>query len=227
MFGVADLNFGRFGRLGCQMIETDEALPILPRELTDIPDEVRRVGPPQTPIVAAPYGVRLADPDTDAELISAWMNLPHLVEAWEYPWPPERWRLYLKAQLAGTFSRPYLTSRKGEDIGYVEVYRAAKDSIATRYHADPHDLGVHAAIADTKLVNRGIAPLMLPKLMADIFAQEPQCRRVMFDPDHRNTGARRLVEYVGCTFLGEHQMANRKMALYVFPRTPEDIPALR
>ena len=209
------------------MIETDEALPILPRELTDIPDEVRRVGPPQTPIVAAPYGVRLADPDTDAELISAWMNLPHLVEAWEYPWPPERWRLYLKAQRAGTFSRPYLTSRKGEDIGYVEVYRAAKDSIATRYHADPHDLGVHAAIADTKLVNRGIAPLMLPKLMADIFAQEPQCRRVMFDPDHRNTGARRLVEYVGCTFLGEHQMANRKMALYVFPRTPEDIPALR
>ncbi|ANE81525.1 siderophore biosynthesis protein [Mycobacterium adipatum] len=207
------------------MIDTDEALPILPRELTDLPDAVRRVGPPQIPDIDAPYAARLVDPDTDAEMISEWMNLPHLAQAWEYAWPPERWRLYLKAQLAGTFSRPFLTSRKGEDIGYVELYRAAKDSIATRYDAHPHDLGMHAAIADTKLVNRGIAPLMLPRLLKDMFAREPECRRVMFDPDHRNIGARRLVEYVGCSFLGEHRMANRTMALYVFPRTPEDVPA--
>ena len=205
--------------------ETDGELPVLPRELTNIPDEVRRVGPPQIPQIEQPYGARLVDPDAHAELISEWMNLPHLAEAWESAWPPERWRRYLKAQLAGTFSRPFLTSRKGEDIGYIELYRAAKDSIATRYHAHPHDLGIHAAIADTKLVNRGIAPRMLPKLMKDLFELEPECRRIMFDPDHRNTGARRLVEYVGCTFLGEHQMSNRKMALYVFPRTPEDIPA--
>lgn len=209
------------------MIDTDEALPILPRELTDIPDEVRRVGAPLTPRVAEPYAVRLVDPDVDAELLSEWMHRPHLAESWESDWPPQRWRRYLAAQLAGAFSRPYITSRRGEEIGYIEVYRAAKDSIATRYHADPHDLGVHAAIADTRLVNRGIAPLMLPKLMADIFELEPECRRIMFDPDHRNPGARRLVEYVGCTFLGEHQMTNRKMALYVFPRTPEDIPTLR
>ncbi len=207
------------------MIDTDEALPILPRELTNISDEVRRVPAPFIPEIADPYSARLADPDADAELISEWMNLPHLAEAWEYDWPPERWRGYLKAQLAGTFSRPYITSRRGVDIGYVELYRAAKDSIAARYDADPYDLGMHAAIADTKLVNRGIAPLMLPKLLAGMFELEPQCRRVMFDPDHRNTGARRLVEYVGSTFLGEHQMANRKMALYVYPRTPEHIPA--
>jgi RimJ/RimL family protein N-acetyltransferase len=209
------------------MIETDEALPILPRELTTISDEVRNVPAPTIPQIAAPYGARVADPDTDAEMISQWMNLPHLVQAWEYDWPPERWRLYLKAQLAGSFSRPLVASRKGEDVGYIEIYRAAKDSIADRYDADPYDLGIHAAIADTTLVNRGIAALILPKLLVDLFAAEPQCRRVMFDPDHRNAGARRLVEYVGCTFLGEHQMSNRRMALYTFPRTPDDIPAHR
>lgn len=209
------------------MIETDEALPILPRELTTISDEVRAVPAPTIPQIAAPYGARPADPDTDAEMISRWMNLPHLAQAWEYDWPPERWRLYLKAQLAGSFSRPFITSRKGEDVGYIEIYRAAKDSIATRYDADPYDLGIHAAIADTTLVNRGIAALILPKLLVDLFAGEPRCRRVMFDPDHRNGGARRLVEYVGCTFLGEHQMSNRRMALYTFPRTPDDIPAHR
>ena len=36
----------------------------------------------------------------------------------------------------------------------------------------------------------------------------------MFDPDHRNDAARRLCEFAGCEFLGEHEMANRRMALY-------------
>src|SRR3546814_17159881 len=109
------------------------------------------------------------------------MNLPHLAEAWEYAWPPERWRLYLKAQLAGSFSRLFLTSRKGEDIGYVELYRAAKDSIATRYDADPHDLGMHAAIPDTKLVNRGLGPLLLPRQMQVMFALAPAARRLLVE----------------------------------------------
>ena len=38
---------------------------ILPRELTDIGDEVRRVPPPPMPEVPAPYAFRLADPDAD------------------------------------------------------------------------------------------------------------------------------------------------------------------
>lgn len=209
------------------MIDTDEALPILPRELTTMSDEVRAVPAPPIPQLAAPYGARLADPGRDAGMLSQWMNLPHLAQAWEYAWPPERWHRYLQAQLAGAYSRPVVISRAGEDVGYVEIYRAAKDSIATRYDADPYDLGVHAAIADITLVNRGIAAMIMPKLLTDMFAGEPQCRRVMFDPDHRNVGARRLVEHVGCTFLGEHQMSNRRMALYTFPRTSADIPAHR
>ena len=152
------------------------------------------------------------------------MNRPHLAEAWEYDWPSWRWRRYLRAQLDGTYSRPFIGSRRGQDLGYVELYRAAKDSIATRYAADPHDMGLHAAIADPKIVNRGFGPILLPRIVASVFAQEPRCRRIMFDPDHRNIGARRLCEYAGCTFLGEHDMANRRMALYALPRSPADVP---
>jgi hypothetical protein len=28
-------------------------------------------------------------------------------------------------------------------------------------------------------------------------------------------------------FLGEHDMSNRRMALYALPRTPDDVPKLR
>ena len=203
------------------MTEIDEALePVLKRELTDIADAVRVVPAPPIPVVAEPYGIRLADADADAEMVSEWMNRPHLVEAWEYDWPPERWLRYLQAQLDGEYSRPLIASFKGTPAGYIEVYRAAKDSIAPRYDADPHDIGVHAAIADLNLVNKGIAPFLLPKVVASVFELDPNCRRIMFDPDHRNTGARRDCEWAGCTFLGAHDMSNRRMALYALPRTP-------
>jgi RimJ/RimL family protein N-acetyltransferase len=205
------------------MTDIDEAIePVLPRELTSISDDVRAVGPPPIPVLAEPYAIRLADPDRDAEMVSEWMNRPHLVEAWEYDWPVWRWRRYLQAQLDGDFSRPIIASLRGQDFGYIELYRAAKDSIATRYAADPHDLGLHAAIADPKLVNRGLAPILLPRLVASMFDHEPGCRRIMFDPDHRNSGARRLCEFAGCVFLGEHDMSNRRMALYALPRSPAD-----
>lgn len=195
-----------------------DVLPILPRELTDISAEVCALPPPPIPQLADPYEIRLVDPDTDAAVISEWMNRPHLAQAWEYDRPVEWWDGYLRAQLAGTYSRPLIGMFKGEPQGYVEVYRAAKDSIAARYDAEPYDLGLHAAIADLNIVNRGFGPLLLPRLAASLFQIEPLCRRIMFDPDHRNAGARRLCEYAKCEFLGEHQMSNRRMALYAMNR---------
>jgi RimJ/RimL family protein N-acetyltransferase len=205
-----------------------DALSILPRELTEgLSDDVRDAPPPPTPVLAEPYALRLVDPDADAEMISSWMNMPHLAEAWESAWPATRWRDYLRAQRAGNYSRPYVGSMHGEDGGYVEVYRAAKDSIASRYDADPYDVGLHAAIAELSIVNKGLGPFLLPRIVASVFEVEPRCRRIMFDPDHRNTSARRLCEYAGCAFLGEHDMSNRRMALYALPRTPTDIPEAR
>lgn len=201
---------------------------MLPRELTDVSDEVRSVPPPPGAAeVPEPYAFRLADPDADAEMVAEWMSRPALAEAWESAWPVERWHRYLRAQLDGSYSRPFLASLDGQDHAYVELYRAAKDSIATRYHADPYDLGIHAAIAEEELVSRGIAAYVLPHFVASVLAQEPRCRRIMFDPDHRNMRARRFCERAGGVFLGEHEMSNRRMTLYALARTPDDVPRLR
>ena len=207
------------------MTEIDDApSSVLPRELTDISDAVREVSAPPTPVLSDPYFIRHADPDADAEMVSEWMNRPHLVEAWQYDWPPVRWRRYLTAQLAGEYSRPLIGSFRDQPIAYIELYRAAKDSIAPRYAADPHDIGLHAAIADLQFINRGLASTLLPRLIADIFDLDPRCHRIMFDPDHRNQVARGVCEYAGCEFLGEHDMSNRRMALYALRRTPADAP---
>jgi RimJ/RimL family protein N-acetyltransferase len=189
----------------------------LARELADVPDEVVAVPRPPTPTLDPPYAIRVAGP-ADAPLVAEWMNRPHLAQAWEYDWPVERWRRHIEAQLAGSYSLPLIGSRHDVDGGYLELYRAAKDSIAPCYDCDPYDLGLHAAIADASVVNRGFGPLLLPRIIASVFRVEPRCQRIMFDPDHRNSAARRLCEFVGCTFLGEHDMANRRMALYSLPR---------
>ena len=98
---------------------------ILPRELTDIADDVRTVPPPPSIAeVPEPYAFRLADPDADAEMVAEWMSRPALAEAWECAWPAERWQRYLRAQLDGDYSRPFLASLDGRDHAYIELYRA-------------------------------------------------------------------------------------------------------
>lgn len=200
------------------MTDLEDARPTLPRELTSITPDVRAVGAPPVPVVAEPYAMRLADPDADSDMVSEWMNRPHLAQGWEYDWPPRRWRGYLRAQLAGEYSRPVIVHLGGTPFGYVELYRAARDCIATRYAAEPHDIGLHAAIADADAVNRGVGAMLLPSIVSGLFSLETRCRRIMFDPDHRNAGARRVCEQAGCEFLGEHDMPNRRMSLYAFHR---------
>ncbi|WP_068269641.1 GNAT family N-acetyltransferase [Aldersonia kunmingensis] len=196
-----------------------EADPVLPRYLRDVAPEVLAVPAPPIPALEEPYGVRVVDPSgPDTELITGWMQLPHLVTAWEQAWPSDKWRKHLEAQLATGYSRPLIVSFKDKPLAYLEFYRAAQDVIARKYDAHPSDLGIHAAIADTAVVNRGFAPRVLPRMIAGLFELDPQCQRVMFDPDVRNTGARRLCEFIGCKFLGEHDLPYKRMALYALER---------
>lgn len=196
--------------------ETEPA-QVLPRERFDISDEIARIGRPPAPALEPPFALRAAG-RRDAGMVAEWMNRPHLAAAWEYDWPVARWEQHLGAQLDGTYSLPLLGSVAGQDCAYLELYWGAKDLISHHYDADPYDLGLHAAIADPALVNRGLGPMLLPQIVGSVFAIEPRCRRVMFDPDHRNTTARRLCEYAGCAFLGEHDTRNRRMSLYAWER---------
>ena len=189
----------------------------LPRERFDFTDEIARIARPPVPSLDPPFALRVAQRE-DAGVVSEWMNRPHLAAAWEYDWPTPRWERHLGAQLDGTYSLPLVGSIRGKDCAYLELYWGAKDLISHYYDAQPYDLGLHAAIADVALVNRGLGPMLLPRIVASVFSVEPRCWRVLFDPDQRNTTVRRLCERAGCTFLGEHDTRNRCMALYALQR---------
>ncbi|MFI6171701.1 GNAT family N-acetyltransferase [Nocardia sp. NPDC051052] len=220
------------------MNETETSY-VLPRERTDISDDIRSAPAPVVPHFPAPFQLRVADFDSaDPETIAAWMSLPHLVETWEQPWPAGRRRADIRAQLAGTYSRPCILGFDFADIdrpelghrevGYVELYRAAKDEIGRLYDAHPSDMAFHIATADLNLIGRGVMSRWIGHLATGIWAAEPECRRLMVDPDYRNTPMRKALEKNGWQHLDEIDVRpDRRIALYTLPRRPEDIPALR
>ncbi|WP_378737097.1 GNAT family N-acetyltransferase [Nocardia brasiliensis] len=212
---------------------------VFPRELTDIPAEVRAAPAPVLPSFPEPFSIRLADPDgTDPETLEAWMRLPHLIETWEQSWPASRRRADMRAQLAGTYTRPCILGFDFADIdrpelgrrevGYVELYRAAKDEIARLYHAHPRDIGFHIATADLNVVGRGVMSRWIGHLATGIWAAEPECRRLMGDPDYRNVPVRKALEKNGWQHLGDFDVRpGRRISLYTLPREPDHLPTIR
>ncbi|MDT3439452.1 MULTISPECIES: GNAT family N-acetyltransferase [unclassified Pseudofrankia] len=198
---------------------------LLPRlRVTGLPPEVLAVPAPPLPVMPAPFVVRLADPEADAELVSEWMSRDLLIHTWNSAWPADRWRRYLRAQLDSDFSRPLMLSYEDTTVGYLELYRASRDTISTFYDSDPWDLGLHAAVVmRSAMPARGVEH-GLRSLVEGVFQAEPRCRRVVFEPDHRNTPARLVCKGAGCQELGLHHMPPRTIVLFAWPRDQNDAP---
>ncbi|MGW2660375.1 GNAT family N-acetyltransferase [Nocardia tengchongensis] len=212
---------------------------VLARELTDLPDHIRRGPAPVLPEFVAPFSLRLVDADSaDPETITEWMHRPHLLETWEQDWDTDRRRADCGAQLAGTYSRPCILEYDfaaldrpdlgNREVAYVELYRPAKDEIARLYDAEAHDMGFHIATADTNLLGRGVMSGWIGLLGQAILAAEPECRRLLADPDHRNAPIRKALEKTGWQHLGDFDIRpDRRISLYALPRTAADLPETR
>lgn len=203
---------------------------LMARQLADVSPEVRAVPAPPLPVFPEPYSVRFADPDGDAELISEWMNRPHLAETWRYNYPADQWRQHLSNQFAGNYSRPYVININERPMAYMELFRAAQDEIANLYRADPYDVGLHIAFGEFEMLKSGHGAPLFFGLVEGLFAIEPQCRRLMGDTHaDANSLGRRAWEHRGGAFLGQHYIPkwDQRIALFAWPRTPEDIPEHR
>ncbi|WP_433564548.1 GNAT family N-acetyltransferase [Nocardia sp. CA-151230] len=212
---------------------------VLARELTDLPDHIRHAPAPVLPEFAAPFTLRPVEVDSrDPETITEWMHRPHLLETWEQAWDADRRRADCAAQLAGTFSRPCILEYDfaaldrpdlgNREVAYVELYRPAKDEIARLYDADARDMGFHIATADTTLLGRGVMSGWMRLLGQAILAAEPECRRLLCEPDHRNTPMRKALEKIGWQHLGDFDIRpDRRISLYALPRSATDLPEIR
>ncbi|MBV2363769.1 acetyltransferase [Streptomonospora sp. NEAU-YY374] len=189
-----------------------------PREIT-VAARVLAAGPPPEVRPAPPFAARVArDHGADLDLVHAWMNRPHVAAFYDQAWSRERWGDELAAQRAGTFARPHIVGYEGADVAYVELYRAARDVVARHYAAEPHDVGLHIAIGAAERTGAGLGRRVIDAVAAAVFAADPECRRVVMEPDAANTAARRAAEGAGLRLLAEVDLPHKRAALLVRTR---------
>ncbi|MFI1993520.1 GNAT family N-acetyltransferase [Actinoplanes sp. NPDC020271] len=194
------------------------------REVTDgLAAAVVAAGPPPLPVLGAPWSIRVLDAGgDDPELVSRWMNEPHVDQFWEQAWTPERWAGTIARQLAGECSRPCLVSYRGDPLAYAEIYRTPRDVVGLRYDADPYDLGIHLAIGDRDRTGRGLGRRMVRAIAEGLSVADPRMRRVLADPDERHAMARRMFAGAGFRVLGVRDLGHKRAALYSYEISGND-----
>lgn len=190
------------------------------RELRDgLVADVIAAGPPPAPRLPAGWWI---DPvlgqGWTLDLVHSWMQEPHVAAWWHQPWPRQEWSEAIAVQYAGDHSRPWLVSRHGRPLAYIEVYRPARDVVSRTYRAGAHDLGVHLAIGAVADTGRGLGTALLRAVGDGLFAADPSCPQLVADPAADHVVARRAFAAAGFELLGEVDLPHKRAALLVRPR---------
>ncbi len=188
-------------------------------------DPSARVPAPPLPHLSGPWWARVAQADgTDLDVVHGWMQSPHVDAFWHQAWPRERWAEEITGHLSGDAVLPVLIDLDGRPLAYVEVYRVVRDRLAEHYAHHPHDLGVHIAIGEAGRTGRGLGRSLLRALAAGLLAADPECARVVAEPDVTNAPSLRAFAAAGFRPAGEVALPDKTAALLVRPRREEDMP---
>lgn len=178
------------------------------------------------------FVLRPVDPEDGAQvtLIHRWMNAPHVVAYWQTALPREGIRDYLRAEAARAHSRPFLAELRpasdpvasepvaGEPVGYLELYRADLDPLASHYDFRADDLGIHLLIGAVEQTGRGLGTALIAAARDALLAGHPESTRVVAEPDVRNAASLRAFAAAGFEHRGELTLPDKTAALMVFDR---------
>ncbi|MEU0881648.1 GNAT family N-acetyltransferase [Lentzea sp. NPDC005914] len=176
-------------------------------------------GAPPVPELAGPWDARAVRPDGyDLHLIHRWNQAPHVAAFARRAWTLQQWELRLRECLGADDVRPLLISWHGRLVIYSEVYRAARDVVAECYRARPHDLGLTLAVGELAMTDQGLVRSLLPRLTDALFEADPQCTRIVMEPDVRNKRAIRSFEAGGFVGADEVMLPGKVALLMVCKR---------
>ncbi len=162
---------------------------------------------------------RTIDPRADVDLLHTWLHAPHVRPWWDdVARPPADLVRYLETQTGAGHSEALLASLAGRPIGYFEVYWAARDPLAGFYDADEHDQGVHLLLGPADLQGRGLGAALLDAVAGWQLGRQPATRRVVAEPDARNTRAHRAFARAGFSPRGLLDLPAKQALLMVRER---------
>ncbi|MEW2580242.1 GNAT family N-acetyltransferase [Streptomyces syringium] len=180
---------------------------------------------PPLPRLAGPWSAHVARAEgTDLDLVHGWMRSPHIEAFWHQAWPRERWAAEIAGHLAADAVLPALISLDGRPLAYIEVYRVSRDRLAGHYPYRPHDLGLHIAIGEASRTGQGLGRSLLRALAEGLLAADPECDRVVAEPDMTNVPSVKAFTAAGFRPSGQLRLPEKTAALLIRPRRQEDMP---
>ena len=161
----------------------------------------------------------------DAEGVAALMAEPDVEQWWHQAWDAPRWDEALRALAGDPGSLPLVLIRREGDAesvaGYVEVYRVAGDVLGGHIRHDPTDLGMHIALGASSR-GQGLGVEVIRAVLAAAVRILPGCRRLVAEPDERNTRSTRAFAAAGFEIRGTVQLPDKTATLLEAACAPGD-----
>ncbi|MEV7685793.1 GNAT family N-acetyltransferase [Streptomyces bungoensis] len=160
------------------------------------------------------FTFRPVDPQRDATLLHGWVTHPKAAFWMMRDAAREDVERAYREIAADEHHHALLGLRDGEPVFLMETYDPAHRELAGLYEARPGDVGMHFLVPATDRPVHGFTRAVITAVLARLFA-EPAVRRVVVEPDVRNTAVHALNEAVG--FVPEREIEKpEKKALLSF-----------
>ncbi|MFJ1746138.1 GNAT family N-acetyltransferase [Streptomyces sp. NPDC088116] len=144
------------------------------------------------------FEVRAVDPFSDVELLHGWVTHPKaaywLMQGASLP---DIEREYMGIAAAGNHDA-FIGLHEGRPAFLIERYNPAEVELKGLYDPEPGDIGMHFLVAQVPASKRlhGFTRAVITTVMELLF-DDPSVRRVVVEPDVRNTAVHALNEAVG------------------------------
>ncbi|MFG2883924.1 GNAT family N-acetyltransferase [Streptomyces sp. NPDC048297] len=163
------------------------------------------------------FAFRAVDPSQDAALLHAWVTHPKAA-FWMMrdAGPRDVERAY--AQIAADeHHHALLGLRDGAPAFLMERYDPAHRELVGLYEPEPGDVGMHFLVPPAETPVHGFTRSVITAVMAHLF-EDPAVRRVVVEPDVRNTAVHALNEAVGFVPVREIDKPEKRALLSVCTR---------
>ncbi|MEV0400420.1 GNAT family N-acetyltransferase [Actinoallomurus sp. NPDC050550] len=170
----------------------------------------------RTDDVLGEFAVRPVDPADDAALLHAWVTHPKSVFWMMGDASPSDVVSEFEAIVARPGHDAYLGLHEGRPAFLVERYDPRRE-LGEVYDVRPGDVGMHFLAAPTDTPIHGFTRAVIVTVMELLFA-EPGTRRVVVEPDVRNTAVHALNAAVGFEVVGTVSLPDKQALLSVCTR---------
>ncbi|HCA4548831.1 TPA: N(6)-hydroxylysine O-acetyltransferase, partial [Escherichia coli] len=125
---------------------------------------------------------RIADPVSDAERFTRWMNDPRVEYFWEQSGSLEVQIAYLERQLTSKHAFPLIGCFDDRPFSYFEIYWAAEDRIGRHYSWQPFDRGLHLLVGEQQWRGAHYVQSWLRGVTHYLLLNEPRTQRTVLEP---------------------------------------------